>query len=77
MKSSRKRKTKHLLEQNIHPNSAGIDIGADIIVVAIPQEKDDEEPVRTYGTFTSDLIDIRDWLLSHPDSVEYTALCLR
>ena len=65
MKSSRKRKTKHLLEQNIHPNSAGIDIGADIIVVAIPQEKDDEEPVRTYGTFTSDLIDIRDWLLSH------------
>ena len=44
-----------------HPDAAGIDIGADEHWVAVPPERD-EQPVRKFGTFTSDLKRLADWL---------------
>src|SRR5438045_3545619 len=38
----------------IHPNAAGMDIGADEIVVAVPPDRD-PQPVRLFRTFTPDL----------------------
>ena len=64
-KRKRNGKSKHLLEKNIFPDSAGIDIGAELIVAAVPTERNDERPVRSFGSFTSDLHALRDWLLSH------------
>lgn len=53
----------------IHPNAAGIDIGADEIVIAIPPDRDDE-PVRAFRTFTPDLHALVNWLLAcHIDTV--------
>src|SRR6267378_8707077 len=50
---------KHL--QHINVNAAGIDIGAEQHLVAVPQGRD-EEAVRQFGTFTADLTAIADWL---------------
>ena len=47
----------------LHPNAAGIDIGADEIVVAVPPERD-ARPVRAFRTFTQDLQILVDWLLA-------------
>jgi transposase len=44
-----------------HPDAAGIDIGADEHWVAVPAESD-EQPVRKFGTFTSDLQQLAAWL---------------
>jgi transposase len=49
-----------VLEQ-INLNAAGIDIGADEIVVAVPQGRD-AESVRSFATFTADLHQLADWL---------------
>jgi len=38
----------------IHPNAAGIDIGANEMVVAVPADRD-PQPVRAFPTFTWDL----------------------
>ena len=46
----------------ICPNAAGIDIGANEHYVAVPSDRT-EEPVRRFGTFTSDLKAIGEWLL--------------
>jgi len=46
----------------IHPNAAGLDIGASEIVVAVPAERD-ATPVRVFATFTPDLQALVDWLL--------------
>ena len=56
------RKTRHLLSRTTHPNAAGIDIGAEELVAAVPLDRD-EDPVRTFSTFTGDLHELRDWLL--------------
>jgi transposase len=45
----------------IHPNAAGIDIGADELVVAVPPDRD-SEPVRAFRTFTQDLQLLVAWL---------------
>ncbi len=45
----------------VHPHAAGLDISADEIVAAVPPECDDQ-PVRTFGTFTVDLYQLADWL---------------
>ncbi len=45
----------------LHANTAGIDIGATEIYVAVPADRDDE-PVRCFGGFTEDLRKIADWL---------------
>ncbi len=47
----------------IHPNAAGMDIGADEIVVAVPPDRD-PQPVRVFRTFTPDLVALVAWLLA-------------
>lgn len=47
----------------IHPNAAGMDIGADEIVVAVPLDRD-PHPVRVFRTFTPDLLALVAWLVS-------------
>jgi transposase len=44
-----------------HPDAAGIDIGADEHWVAVPPDRD-EQAVRPFGTFTSNLKELADWL---------------
>src|SRR5450432_2094691 len=45
------------------PDAAGIDIGAREIYVAVPADRD-KHPVRRFGTFTSDLKRMAEWLKS-------------
>jgi transposase len=45
----------------IHPNAAGIDIGAEEIVVAVPSDRD-PQPVRSFRTFTTDVQALVAWL---------------
>ena len=45
----------------LHPNAAGIDLGARAIYVAVPPGRD-PQPVRSFPTFTEDLHALRDWL---------------
>lgn len=47
----------------INAHAAGIDVGAQFHVVAIPPERDDE-PVRTFQSFTGDLHRLADWLVA-------------
>jgi transposase len=44
-----------------HPNAAGIDIGSASHFVAVPPDRD-EEPVREFPSFTTDLNGLADWL---------------
>jgi transposase len=46
----------------IHPNAAGMDIGARELVVAVPIARD-ATPVRAFATFTPDLHALVEWLL--------------
>jgi hypothetical protein len=46
----------------IHPNAAGLDIGARAIVVAVPPDRT-PEPVRVFETFTPDLHAVVAWLV--------------
>jgi len=48
------------LEQ-ISPNAAGIDVGAEEVYVAVPPDRD-EPSVRSFPTFTADLHRLADWL---------------
>ncbi len=45
----------------VHRHAAGIDIGSTFHVVAVPQECD-EQPVRSFQSFTGDLHRLADWL---------------
>jgi len=45
----------------IHPNAAGIDIGAEHSYVAVPSDRDDQ-PIRKFGCFTEDLHALANWL---------------
>ena len=47
----------------INPNAAGIDIGSQFHVVAVPPDRD-KTPVRTFKTFTGQLHELVDWLES-------------
>ena len=47
----------------IFSNAAGLDIGADEIVVAVPPDRD-PEPVRVFRTFTLDLEALVAWLVT-------------
>lgn len=47
----------------LEPNAAGIDIGAREMYVAVPPDRD-EQPVRVFDTFTADLNELADWLMS-------------
>jgi transposase len=57
------RQQQELLQQVLHPNAAGIDIGATELVVAVPADRD-AMPVRSFGSLTPDLLAMRDWLLA-------------
>ena len=45
----------------LNPHTAGIDIGATSIYVAVPADRN-PEPVRSFGTFTGDLLALAHWL---------------
>jgi len=45
----------------LHPDAAGIDVGASEIFVAVPEDRD-AESVRSFATFTRDLHSLADWL---------------
>lgn len=45
----------------VNPNAAGIDIGARFHVVAVSADRD-EQPVRSFDSFTADLHRLADWL---------------
>lgn len=60
MKKRTKDKTQELFRM-INPNAAGIDVGSEEHWVAVPEERD-EQPVRRFGCFTSDLYTLCAWL---------------
>ena len=45
----------------VHRHAAGLDVGSTFHVVAVPEDADDE-PVRTFKSFTGDLHRLADWL---------------
>jgi transposase len=48
--------------KQINRNAAGIDVGDSEMYVAVPEDRD-EQCVRVFGTFTSDLVSIAQWLM--------------
>lgn len=58
-KSKRSPKWK-AVQEVVHPNAAGIDVGAESNWVAVPQDRD-EQPVRCFGCFTEDLHAVAHW----------------
>ena len=59
--AQRKRPTTQSAISLTHPNAAGIDIGSAAHFVAVPPDRDDE-PVREFASFTTDLHRLADWL---------------
>ena len=47
----------------VNPHAAGIDAGSEGHLVSVPEDRD-SEPVRSFGTFTSDLHELADWLVT-------------
>jgi len=47
----------------VHPDAAGLDIGSEEIVVAVPSDRD-PQPVRAFPTFTTDLHALVAWLVA-------------
>jgi transposase len=47
----------------LHPDAAGIDVGAEEVFVSVPPDRA-TEPVRSFQTFTRDLYELADWLQS-------------
>src|SRR5215207_510480 len=64
MAATRARTQRRQLEQLacIHPNAAGLDIGSETIVAAVPPDRN-EQAVRAFATFTPDLHALVAWLL--------------
>jgi len=62
-KQKRQMKRKVLVNalEQINPNAAGIDVGAEEVWVAVPPDRD-EESVRVFPTFTADLKRLAEWL---------------
>jgi transposase len=59
MANKRKRRSEEL--PVLHPDAAGIDIGASELFVAVAANRD-PQPVRSFPTFTRDLHALADWL---------------
>ncbi len=59
--AQRKRPTTESAITLTHPNAAGIDIGSASHFVAVPPDRDDE-PVREFQSFTTELHRLADWL---------------
>lgn len=47
--------------QQVHPNAAGLDVGATEVYAAVRADRD-EQPIRSFATFTRDLHALADWL---------------
>ena len=60
-KTKKRRCTRRL--HTVNANAAGIDVGSKFHVAAVPEDRD-EEPVRTFKTFTGDLHRLAAWLVS-------------
>ena len=45
----------------MHPDAAGLDIGATEVYAAVRPERD-PDPIRNFATFTADLHALADWL---------------
>jgi hypothetical protein len=60
-KAKSQRSRERALLEKVHLNAAGIDVGADTHWVAVPEDRD-ENPVRSFGVFTSDLSALCEWL---------------
>lgn len=58
-----KRKNSKQTFAPVHPDAAGLDVGATFHVVAVAPDRD-AEPVRTFKSFTGDLHALADWLKS-------------
>ncbi len=56
-----RRSTRPVTMPILHPDAAGIDIGATEIYVCVPLDHD-PQPIRRFGTFTEDLHALADWL---------------
>ncbi len=59
--TSKRRAQKKAVQEVIHPNAAGIDIGAEQSYVAVPPDRDDPS-VRVFDCFTEDLHALARWL---------------
>jgi hypothetical protein len=46
--------------QMVHPNAAAIDVGATLLMAAVRADRT-ADPVRSFGTFTTDLHRLVDW----------------
>jgi len=55
------RPTRPVTMPTLHPDAAGIDIGATEIYGCVPLDRD-SAPIRRFGTFTEDLHAVADWL---------------
>ena len=62
-KKNRASKTQHSINTVANPDAAGIDIGAEELVVAVPHDRDPQS-VRTFSSFTTGVLAMRDWLVS-------------
>lgn len=50
----------------IHPGAAGLDLHKEVIVACAPMAgSDTRHPVRKFGTYTSDLLELAQWLKQH------------
>ena len=47
--------------QEVHPEAAGLDVGATMIYAAVRAERA-EQPIQSFSTFTCDLHALADWL---------------
>ncbi len=60
----------------VHPNAAGLDIGADEIYACVPPDRD-PQAVRAFATFTTDLHALADWLAQCGiDTVAMESTCI-
>ena len=58
---ARKKKAERPAPRIVQPNAAGIDVGSDAHVVAVPSDRG-AQPIRTFGVFTADLRELATWL---------------
>lgn len=61
--SKTKKRSRNKRLSTVNPNAAGIDVGSQFHVVAVPADRDDE-PVRTFQSFTGDLHRLGEWLVA-------------
>ena len=51
------------IDPQVNPDAAGIDVGAQELVAAVPAGRSEGPCVRTFSSFTDGLLALRDWLV--------------